>query len=73
MDEKGIKFDYAPEALTLIAKEAYGRRSGARDIRRIIRKQVEDPICLRLLEDLDHQPALIKAVDQEGKIGLLTA
>ncbi|WP_071428206.1 ATP-dependent Clp protease ATP-binding subunit [Merdimmobilis hominis] len=73
LDEKGIKFDYAPEALTLIAKEAYGRRSGARDIRRIIRKQVEDPICLRLLEDLDHQPALIKAVDQEGKIGLLTA
>ena len=57
----------------MIAKEAYGNKSGARDLRRVIRRQVEDPICTLLVEQIDGQVALIKAIDKDGKIEIVSA
>ena len=70
--EKGIKFDCQEEALRKIAKEAFGHKSGARDIRKLIRKEIEDPICVMLATG--NVPALMMVVlDEDGKIGLKTA
>ena len=70
--EKGIRFDCQPEALEQIAKEAFGHKSGARDIRKLIRQRVEDPICVMLASG--QTPALMMAVvGGDGKIGLQTA
>ncbi len=70
--EKGIRFDCQPEALEQIAKEAFGHKSGARDIRKLIRQRVEDPICVMLASG--QTPALMMAVvGEDGKIGLQTA
>ena len=73
MKEKGIAFGWDEAVLALIAKEAYGNKSGARDLRRVIRRQVEDPICTLLVEQIDGQVALIKAIDQDGKIKIVSA
>lgn len=73
MKEKGITFGWDEAVLALIAKEAYGNKSGARDLRRVIRRQVEDPICTLLVEQIDGQVALIKAIDQDGKIKIVSA
>ena len=73
MKEKGITFGWDEAALALIAKEAYGNKSGARDLRRVIRRQVEDPICTLLVEQIDGQVALIKAIDKDGKIEIVSA
>ncbi|HCU33259.1 MAG TPA: chaperone ClpB [Ruminococcaceae bacterium] len=73
MKEKGIAFGWDEAVLSLIAKEAYGNKSGARDLRRVIRRQVEDPICTLLVEQIDGQVALIKAIDQDGKIKIVSA
>ena len=43
--EKDIKFKYDKKACRLIAKKAYGGKFGARDIRKIIRKEIEDKIA----------------------------
>ena len=70
--EKGIRFDCQEEALWKIAKEAFGHKSGARDIRKLIRQQIEDPICVMLASG--ESPALMMAVlDEEGKVALKTA
>ena len=70
--EKGIHFDCRPEVLQLIAKEAYGHKSGARDIRRLIRQRIEDPICMMLASG--QTPALMMAqVGEDGQVAFQTA
>ena len=69
--EKGVRFDYAPEVLALVAEEAYGHKSGARDIRHVIRKKVEDPVCTLLAQRMETPPALMLARVEDGKIALL--
>ncbi len=68
--EKGVRFSWTPEVLTLVAKEAYGHKSGARDIRRVIRKWVEDPICTLLAQRMEDPPALMLAQVEDGKVTL---
>ncbi|MDD2955872.1 MAG: ATP-dependent Clp protease ATP-binding subunit [Oscillospiraceae bacterium] len=72
MEEKGIRFDYEPEVLQLIAQKAFGKKSGARDLRRVIRREVEDPICERLALGADDGITRIKAAVQDGTIKILS-
>ncbi len=69
--EKGIRFDCQEEVLRQIAGEAFGHKSGARDIRKLIRQRIEDPICVLLASG--EAPALMMAVLEEGKVTLKTA
>ena len=45
LSEKNISLRYDDEVLKLIAEEAYGKPYGARDIRRVIRQEIEDKIA----------------------------
>ncbi|MBR5512771.1 MAG: ATP-dependent Clp protease ATP-binding subunit [Ruminococcus sp.] len=45
LNEKKIKLTYDREVLELIAERAYGKPYGARDIRRVIRQDIEDKIA----------------------------
>ena len=47
--DKGITLTYTPAALRLLCEKASGGRFGARDLRRVIRKEVEDPIAERIV------------------------
>ena len=46
--EKGVAFTYTPAACRVLVKEA-GSKFGARDLRRTIRKRVEDPLAERFV------------------------
>ncbi len=72
MTEKGIKFGWEEEAARYIAHKAYGKKSGARDLRTVIRKEVEDAICILLVKDPDNPPALMKLSVVDDKLELLT-
>ena len=73
LQERGIAFQYDQKALDAIAKEAHGHRSGARDIRRIVRREVEDVICLRLVEQGEGSVKGVQVTaDEEGKLTLMT-
>ncbi len=45
LQDKGITLSYTPASLQLLCKKASGGKFGARDLRRVIRKEVEDPIA----------------------------
>lgn len=47
--EKGITFKYDENACRYLAKKAIGGNSGARDLRNLIRKEVEDKITTELI------------------------
>ena len=46
--EKGVTFTYTSAACRVLVKEA-GFKFGARDLRRTIRKRVEDPLAERFV------------------------
>jgi len=74
LEEKAIKFSYDDKALAAIAAKAHGNHSGARDLRRVIRKHVEDPLALLLVEHPDDPPALVAiSADEEQNITLHSA
>ena len=57
--EKNIKFKYDKKACRLIASKAFGGKFGARDIRKIIRKEVEDKIANIIIDAGEKQLSAI--------------
>jgi len=66
--EKGISLHYDEAALRLIGAEAFGKKYGAREIRRVIRDRVEDPIASELIDQgtLLHEISITG--DEEVKV-----
>ena len=69
LGEKGIVFNYEQPALALITEKAFGKKGGARDLRRVIRKEVEDFIC-NLLIDSPEQPKSLSLRVEDDKLTL---
>ncbi|MGN1133673.1 MAG: AAA family ATPase [Oscillospiraceae bacterium] len=57
--EKNVKFSYDEPACKLIAHKAYNKKLGARDIRHVIRNEVEDKVANILIDNgIDNISAL---------------
>ena len=69
--EKHIVLSWTDEALTLLCEKASGGKFGARDLRRVIRKEVEDQIAETILSGRVIDTIKIDAV--EGSIMLISA
>lgn len=67
LNQRGIKLTYSEDILKCIAKQAYGKASGARDIRRVIREQLEDGISNVIIESMDSVSEM-EAYCENGKI-----
>ena len=70
MGEKGIELDCRPAALSWLAQRAYGKESGARDLTRLIRKEVEDRIARVLVDRPDNPPARLVLDCREDQLVL---
>ena len=57
MEAKGIAYSYTPAALKALVQKSQGGKFGARDLRRVIRKAVEDPAAERLIDGTLHPAA----------------
>ena len=68
--DKGITLVWEDEALRLLAHKAHGKQGGARDLRRLIRKEVEDKICSLLVDRYQNQPAGIIIGAEDDKVVL---
>ena len=49
--EKGIRLAFEREALQKIAAEAFGKKTGAREIRHVLRDRVEDAIAYEMIDN----------------------
>jgi ATP-dependent Clp protease ATP-binding subunit ClpA len=63
---KGIKLEYTPDVLEVIAKKSYGKSSGARDIRRIMRDEVEDKIASLIIDNMDQISEISMTVENDS-------
>ncbi len=55
LKEKGIDLSYDGAALKAIAEKSHGNKGGARDLVRVIRKDIEDKVCELIVENADRK------------------
>ena len=69
MEAKQIAYTYTPAALRALVAKSQGGKFGARDLRRVIRKAVEDPAAERLIDGtLAAGGSLTVDADETGEI-----
>ena len=69
MEAKQIAYAYTPAALRALVAKSQGGKFGARDLRRVIRKAVEDPAAERLIDGtLAAGGSLTVDADETGEI-----
>ena len=71
LEERGIAFMWAPEAAAKLVELAHGSTSGARELRNVIRRQVEDKLASLIVEHADAPLSGVSlTVDKEGQLTL---
>ena len=71
MEAKGIAYSYTPAALKALVQKSQGGKFGARDLRRVIRKAVEDPAAEKLIDGtLASGSTLVVDADENGEVVL---
>lgn len=71
--EKGISLKYGKKTLSAIANKAFGKKYGARDIRKVIRTEIEDRIAELIINSAEEPFAVIKIGEKKGEIEITTA
>lgn len=66
--EKGITLKYSKKALAAIAEKSHGKKFGARDIRKVIRTDIEDKIAELIINSVENPIAIIKIGEKKGGI-----
>ena len=66
--EKGIELSYDSAALEAMAEKSFGQKGGARDLVRVIRKDVEDRVCEIMVENADKKLETISVTAENGEI-----
>ncbi len=66
--EKNITLEYDEKALAAIAEKSHGKTSGARDIRRVIRQEIEDNIAEIIISNASDVDIISISADEDGNI-----
>ena len=72
LKEKGITFTYEESLVELLTEKSYSRTYGARNLRRTIQKELEDPMATRIIDSYEHPITQIRAAAENGQIRLDT-
>ncbi|EJF41991.1 putative negative regulator of genetic competence ClpC/MecB [Clostridium sp. MSTE9] len=70
LTERGIRFAYDEKAVKWLAEHAVGGKSGARDLRNLIRRKVEDRITAEIVEHSDSSLSGIAVTEENDEIKL---
>ena len=70
--EKAITLKYSKKALSVIAEKAFGKKFGARDIRKIIRTEIEDKIAELIINSAENPFAVVKIGEKKDEIEITT-
>jgi len=68
LEEKGLSLDIAEETYAAIAKKAFGGKFGGRDIRRVIRSDIEDKIAELLIDNNEKTLSKVAITAEDGEI-----
>ena len=70
--EKGFAFRYDDALVDYLVEKSYSLTYGARNLRRLIQKELEDPMASRIIDNFEHPITQISATAQDGAVQLYT-
>ena len=72
LKEKGYRFTWEDSLLSYLVEKSYSLTYGARNLRRTIQKEIEDPMAAEIINAFANPITEIKAAVEEGKVKLYT-
>ena len=73
MEEKGYSLSYDEELLKYLAGKSYSVTYGARNLRRLIQREVEDVITQLLIQNYASNVKMIAVTMRDGEVQVVTA
>ncbi len=73
MAEKGYTLSYEEELLKYLANKSYSVTYGARNLRRLIQREVEDVITQLLIQNYASSVKMIAVTMRDGEVQVVTA
>ncbi len=71
MAEKGMELRYDDAVVSYLAEKSYSLTYGARNLRRQIQKELEDPIAAELVDHLQGKASSVGVTVKDGKLEIL--
>ena len=71
LKEKNLEFKYSDTAVSYIAEQSFSAKYGARNMRRYIQRNVEDPLAESIISDYQHTIHTIRLSVRNGKLNVL--
>ena len=68
LDNRGLSFTWDDSVCQLLVKKAFSSVYGARNLRRTIQRELEDPISERIIDSFENPISVIAATVDEGNI-----
>ena len=68
LSERGIHLKYTEDVLAMIAKESYSEKYGARNMRRYIQREIEDPLAEEMIAGHKLAVTQVSLRTENGKI-----
>jgi len=72
LKEKSITFTYDDAVVDWLTAKSFSVTYGARNLRRMIQKELEDPMAMEIIGSYDHPVTQVRATVEEEKIKLYT-
>ena len=72
LGDKGITFTYDDALVNWLTHKSFSRAYGARNLRRTIQKELEDPMATKIIDSYEHPISQIKATVENEEISLYT-
>ena len=72
LKEKGYSFSYDDALVSHLVHSSYSAAYGARNLRRYIQKELEDPMAARIIDSFEHPITQLRATAEDGKVRLDT-
>ena len=72
LKEKGITFQYDDALMEWLTEKSYSAAYGARNLRRTIQKELEDPMATAIIDSYEHPVSQVAATVENGGIKLQT-
>ena len=70
LKEKGITFTYDDALVEWVTGKSYSITYGARNLRRTIEKEIEDPMATKIIDSYEHPVTQIKATAEDDRVSL---
>jgi ATP-dependent Clp protease ATP-binding subunit ClpA len=72
LKDKAITFTYDDALVEFLTHKSYSRTYGARNLRRTIQKELEDPMATRIIDSYEHPVSQVKATVEDNEVRLYT-